>query len=67
MSETTDTQESFMSHLIELRSRLMRSIIAIVVVLVVLFPFAKDIYALLAQPLLRVLPNHACATGAQFT
>jgi sec-independent protein translocase protein TatC len=56
MSETTDTQESFMSHLIELRMRLMRSIIAIVVVLLVLFPFAKDIYALLAQPLLRVLP-----------
>ena len=45
-----------MSHLIELRMRLMRSIIAVVVVLLVLFPFAKDIYALLAQPLLRVLP-----------
>jgi sec-independent protein translocase protein TatC len=56
MSETPDPQESFMSHLIELRMRLMRSIIAIVVVVVVLFPFAKDIYALLAQPLLRVLP-----------
>jgi len=56
MSETTDTQESFMSHLIELRMRLMRSIIAVVIVLLVLFPFAKDIYALLAQPLLRVLP-----------
>ncbi len=56
MSETPDPQESFMSHLIELRSRLMRSIIAIVIVVVCLFPFAKDIYALLAQPLLRVLP-----------
>jgi len=56
MSETPDPQESFMSHLIELRMRLMRSIIAVVIVVVVLFPFAKDIYALLAQPLLRVLP-----------
>jgi sec-independent protein translocase protein TatC len=56
MSETPDPQESFMSHLIELRMRLVRSIIAVVVVVVVLFPFAKDIYALLAQPLLRVLP-----------
>jgi len=45
-----------MSHLIELRMRLMRSIIAVVIVLLLLFPFAKDIYALLAQPLLRVLP-----------
>src|SRR6476661_4191208 len=50
MSEPTDAQESFMSHLIELRMRLMRSIIAIVIVVVALFPFAKDIYALLAQP-----------------
>ena len=48
MSETTDTQETFISHLIELRTRLMRSIIAVVVVLLCLFPFAKDIYALLA-------------------
>jgi sec-independent protein translocase protein TatC len=56
MSDTPDPQESFMSHLIELRMRLVRSIIAVVVVVIVLFPFAKDIYALLAQPLLRVLP-----------
>ncbi|HKP65772.1 MAG TPA: twin-arginine translocase subunit TatC [Casimicrobiaceae bacterium] len=56
MTDTNDVQESFMSHLVELRMRLMRSIIAVVVVLVVLFPFAKDIYAVLAQPLLRVLP-----------
>ena len=46
-------QETFLSHLVELRTRLMRSIIAVVVVLVCLFPWAKEIYALLAQPLLR--------------
>ena len=56
-----------MSHLIELRSRLMRSIIAIVVVLVVLFPFAKDIYALLAQPLLRVLPQGSSMIATDVT
>ena len=67
MSEPQDTQESFMSHLIELRSRLMRSIIAIVVVLVVLFPFAKDIYALLAQPLLRVLPQGSSMIATDVT
>ena len=32
MTDTNDVQESFMSHLIELRIRLMRSIIAVVVV-----------------------------------
>jgi sec-independent protein translocase protein TatC len=51
-----DTQETFISHLIELRSRLLRSIIAVVVVLLCLFPFAKQIYAVLAAPLLRALP-----------
>jgi len=67
MSDPNDTQESFMSHLIELRSRLMRSIIAVVVVLVVLFPFAKDIYALLAKPLLRVLPQGSSMIATDVT
>ncbi|HEY2970573.1 MAG TPA: twin-arginine translocase subunit TatC [Casimicrobiaceae bacterium] len=51
-----NTQETFISHLIELRSRLLRSIVATVVVLVCLFPWAKDIYAALAAPLLKALP-----------
>ena len=34
----------------------MRSIIAVVVVLLCLFPFAKNIYAALAAPLLKALP-----------
>ena len=67
MSETTDTQESFMSHLVELRTRLMRSIIAVVLVLLVLFPFAKDIYALLAEPLLRVLPQGSTMIATDVT
>lgn len=60
-------QETFLSHLIELRSRLMKSIIAVVVVLVCLFPWAKDIYALLAQPLLRSLPQGATMIATDVT
>jgi sec-independent protein translocase protein TatC len=60
-------QESFLSHLIELRTRLMRSIIAVVLVLLALFPFAKEIYALLAQPLLRVLPAGATMIATDVT
>src|SRR5262249_53261232 len=52
-------QETFISHLIELRSRLLRSIVAVVIVLVCLVPFAKDIYAELAAPLVRALPKGA--------
>jgi sec-independent protein translocase protein TatC len=67
LTETTDTQESFLSHLIELRTRLVRSIIAIVIVLAGLFPFAKDIYGLLARPLLRVLPQGATMIATDVT
>src|SRR6185437_15197225 len=67
MSDPEDSQESFLSHLIELRTRLMRSIIAVVVVLLVLFPFAKDIYELLAQPLLRVLPHGSTMIATDVT
>jgi sec-independent protein translocase protein TatC len=54
---TPEVQETFVSHLIELRNRLLRAIIAVVVVFVALFPFASDLYALLARPLLASLPK----------
>lgn len=65
--ETEAVQETFLSHLIELRTRLMRSIIAVVVVLLALFPFAKQIYAFLAKPLLRVLPQGATMIATDVT
>ena len=49
--------ESFLSHLVELRSRLIRALIAIILVFVCLFPWAKELYSLLAQPLLATLPQ----------
>jgi sec-independent protein translocase protein TatC len=60
-------QETFISHLIELRTRLLRSIVAVIVVLVCLFPWAKDIYALLASPLLRALPQGATMIATDVT
>ena len=60
-------QETFISHLIELRTRLLRSIVAVVIVLLCLFPWAKDIYALLAAPLLRVLPQGATMIATDVT
>jgi sec-independent protein translocase protein TatC len=67
MTDPVDTQESFLSHLIELRTRLVRSIIAVVVVLICLFPFAKNIYAILAEPLLRVLPHGSTMIATDVT
>ena len=50
-------EDSFMSHLIELRDRLIRALLAILIVFVCLFPWAKELYNLLAQPLLASLPQ----------
>jgi len=60
-------QETFISHLVELRDRLLRAIIAVVVVLLALFPWAKDIYAILAKPLLAVLPHGATMIATDVT
>ena len=50
-------EESFLSHLVELRNRLIRILLAVGLVFLCLFPWAKDLYALLAQPLLATLPK----------
>ena len=44
------------AHLIELRSRLLRAIGGLLLVLIALLPFANKLYAWLAQPLLDKLP-----------
>lgn len=53
MSEEAD---SFMSHLIELRDRLIRAMAAFLIAFLCLFAWAREIYSLLAQPLLKELP-----------
>jgi sec-independent protein translocase protein TatC len=62
-----DSQESFMSHLVELRTRLVRSIAAVAIVTIALVPFAKDIYAALAAPLLNVLPKGSTMIATDVT
>ncbi|HEY5763428.1 MAG TPA: twin-arginine translocase subunit TatC [Rhodocyclaceae bacterium] len=49
-------EEGFLQHLIELRDRLIRSLLAVLVIFICVFPFAKELYALLAQPLIAALP-----------
>lgn len=69
MSDAADKQESFISHLIELRDRLLRAVAAVVLVFIVLFPWANDLYTLLAQPLIHKLPqgSQMIATGVAST
>ena len=50
-------EDSFLSHLIELRDRLIRALGAILIVFICVFPWSKELYALLAAPLLASLPK----------
>jgi sec-independent protein translocase protein TatC len=50
-------QDTFISHLVELRDRLLRAIVAVLVVFGCLMPWAGSIYDLLAQPMLHALPE----------
>lgn len=52
-----NTTETFVAHLIELRTRLLNSVVALLVVFICLFPFSSKLYTLLAQPLLAKLPK----------
>ena len=60
-------QESFISHLVELRQRLVRAVLAVGAIFIVLFlyPGAGTIYDILALPLMNALPPGAkmIATG----
>lgn len=67
MTQDAAPQDTFISHLVELRTRLLRAVVAVLVVFVVLFiyPGPSTIYDLLAQPMLASLPEgtRMIATG----
>jgi sec-independent protein translocase protein TatC len=52
-----DQELSFLEHLVELRGRLLKASLAVLVVLLCLLPFSRKLYALLAAPLTAVLPE----------
>jgi sec-independent protein translocase protein TatC len=51
------TEETFISHLVELRDRIIRAGLAVIVVFVGLVYWAPDIFRLLARPLMQNLPK----------
>jgi sec-independent protein translocase protein TatC len=65
----SDTENTFISHLIEMRDRLLRAAIAVVVLFVCLFAWRENLYTLLAQPLINKLPqgSEMLATGVAST
>ena len=52
-----DQELSFLQHLVELRSRLLKACLAVFVVLIALLPFSRQLYEALASPLMAQLPE----------
>ena len=52
-----EQEQPFMSHLVELRDRLLRSVLVVAVISLALIPFAKHIYPWFAKPVLSHLPE----------
>ena len=55
---------TLLSHLIELRSRLLIIAVAVLVALIILLPFSRDIFTLVSEPLREVLPGNAMIATA---
>jgi sec-independent protein translocase protein TatC len=64
-AESTLKEQPFVSHLMELRDRLMRAVVGVLVFFIGLFPFSNDIYQYVSRPLLEKLPQgqEMIATG----
>jgi len=56
MSSSTTANVSLFDHLLELRDRLLRSVLGVLLVFCCLVYFAQDIYQYVAQPLLATMP-----------
>jgi len=64
-TEQAEIEQPFISHLLELRDRLLRMVLAVLVFFVVMFPFANDIYVFIAEPLMAHLPEGTSMIATQ--
>ena len=64
-SEEQLAEGSLVSHLVELRSRLIRSALSILLIFVCLIPFAERTFTIVATPLMERLPENATMIATQ--
>jgi sec-independent protein translocase protein TatC len=55
-ADAVDQEESFVSHLVELRDRMIKALLVVLVLFVVCFYFSGEIMRFLSQPLYEALP-----------
>ncbi len=65
MSESL--QSGFIGHLIELRNRLMKALLSILLIFIALVYFANDIYVFVADPLVQSLPENSTMIATDVT
>jgi len=58
-SEPIDQPLPLVAHLTELRDKLLRAMLAVLIMFICLFPFANEIYAFVSEPLRAILPAGA--------
>ncbi len=67
----TDSQatakQPFMAHLLELRNRLLRIFIVVLVVFAALFPFSESLYLYISEPLREFLPSSSTMIATEVT
>jgi sec-independent protein translocase protein TatC len=57
--DSNDQPLPLVAHLTELRDRLLRALLAVLIVFIALFPFANEIYTFVSEPLRALLPEGA--------
>ncbi|MFU8877653.1 MAG: twin-arginine translocase subunit TatC, partial [Wenzhouxiangellaceae bacterium] len=55
--DQTDQELSLIDHLLELRNRLIRAFLAVLICMLALLPFARRIYSVVSEPLVSRLPE----------
>ncbi len=65
--ESTDQALPLITHLTELRDKLLRAILSVLIIFLCLFPFSNDIYAFVSQPLRSILPPGASMIATEVT
>lgn len=54
-----EAEQSLISHLVELRNRLLKVVLSVLLVFLAMSPFANEIYGFLAKPLMQFLPENS--------
>ena len=63
--QSSTKEQTFVSHLVEMRDRLLKAIACVFVVLLCLFPFSNFLYGLIAEPLLVHLSGSSTMIATQ--